>query len=218
MPRTTSFALRLAACTLGAAIAAPALAAEEDTQLWTTFTLAGSVAPRLDGGIEVSPRARSEDAGGDQVLSRVLADYRLTPSVMVGGGLTYLDSAGSHEWRPHQQLLVTTGPVTFRTRLEERFVAGADRMELRLRQRVQVAFALDEGFTAAAGAEVLALFQARDAGEAARLEQWRAQFTLRKRIAPQIEATAGYLVILSPREGRADRLSHVPQIAFTLRP
>jgi hypothetical protein len=219
MFRTTSFARPFAAGGLLAIVAAsPACATEEDTQFWTTFAVAAPVAPRLDTLIEISPRARSAEVGEDQLVTRLFVDYRLTPRLTVGGGLGYVEAGDSREWRTHQQLLVNTGPLTFRTRLEERMFNGADRLELRLRQRVQLGVPLTERLSVSGAAEMLALVQTRNSGEDARIESWRALFTLRQRITRQIEASAGYLLILAPREGGEDRLSHVPQIAFTLRP
>lgn len=218
MPQTTGFARLCAAGCLAAIAAAPARAAEEDTQLWTTFTLAGTLAEGLEALAEVSPRARSEAAGDEMVLGRVAADYRIAPAVTLGGGLTFVEFAGGSEWRPHQQLVVNAGRLSLRTRLEERFFAGADRMELRLRQRVQLGIPLGEGTSLAGAAEILALVQTRNSGQRAQIDQWRVQATLRRRLTPQVEASIGYMLSLSPRAGRTDRLSHIPQIGVTFRP
>ncbi len=218
MPRTTGIAASVAAAGMLVFAALPARAQEEDTQLWTTFALAGPIGPRVEASIETSPRARAEGSGGDQVLSRVMAEYRLSPSVSAGGGVSYVEFAGGNEWRPHQQVIFNTGPLAFRTRLEQRFFAGADRMELRLRQRMQASFSLPGSTTLGMAAEVLGLVQTRNSAENARIEQWRAQLFVRRRVARQLEASIGYLLILSPRDGRPDRLSHVPQIALTIRP
>jgi hypothetical protein len=137
--------------------------------------------------------------------------------VGVGGGLAYAEFDAGNEWRPFQQVVVRSGALTFRTRLEQRFFSGADRMELRLRQRVQAGFPLAEDTTFTVAGEVLGTLQSRNSGQDAQVEQWRAQLALRHRALPNLEAMAGYQLFLTPRVGRDDRLSHIPQIALILR-
>jgi hypothetical protein len=217
MPHTTGFARALAVGCLAALSAAPVAAAEEDTQFWSSLTVAGPLGENLTGSAELEVRARSDDRGGEQVLTRATAEYRLNPAVSVGGGLAYAEFDVGHEWRPFQQVIVRSGVLTFRTRLEQRFFSGADRMELRLRQRVQAGFPLAEDTTFTVAGEVLGTLQSRNSGQDAQVEQWRAQLALRHRVLPHIEAMAGYQLLLTPRIGREDRLSHVPQIALTIR-
>lgn len=218
MLRTTALFRLLLAGAPAAFPLAPASAGEEDTQLWLGLSVAGELARDLAGGLEISERARGGDVGGDQLLTRLALDYRLSPSVALGGGFAYVDLAGGHEMRPHQQLTITAGNFALRTRLEERFFGGADRMQMRLRQRVQASFPIADGAVLSGAVELLAIVRPVDPADDARIEQWRANLTLRKQLFDRMDANLGYLLILSPREGRLDRISHVPQIGLTWRP
>ena len=120
----------------GLALASPARAEQQDTQLWLYFNTVVPVAKTTNATFELSPRFRE---GGDQLLTRGTVEFKLAPGVSLGGGAAYGENHGaSDEFRPHQQLTLTAGPLVFRTRVEERFFTGADRMQLRLRQRIQL--------------------------------------------------------------------------------
>ena len=217
MPRTTGYGLICIAGALLAASASPAIAADEDTQLWTTVTAMHTLAQGLEGSFELSPRLRSDEAGGDQLLTTALLDYRIAPSVTLGGGVAYLEYSGGDELRTLQQLSVSAGRLSFRTRLEERFVEGAERMEMRLRQRVQMTFPLDEDTALTAAGEVFGTVRPRSRDGEARVEQWRASLLLRHGLAPGLTGGLGYLLVVAPRKGAPDRLSHVPQVTLAWR-
>ena len=137
---------------------------------------------------------------------------------MVGGGAAYVSTIGSaDEIRPHQQLTLTFGPLTLRTRAEERFFENADRMEFRLRQRIGATIPLSQDLKAGLAGELLYTARSQNAGQSAHVDQWRAQATIVRRLGDTLEGTLGYLAILSPRNGGPDRLSHVAQVALTLR-
>jgi hypothetical protein len=209
MFRTTAISALLAA------IATPALAADEDTQLWVTAATAVPLAEDVSGNFEVSYRFRE---GGDQMLTRGAVDFRLSKAVTVAGGAAWVDFAGGHEFRPHQQLTFTTGPLAFRTRVEERFIAGADRMQLRLRQRVQLTQPLSSEARLSGTAELLYIARTENPAAKARVDSWRFGVAASHRLSPHFEAQLGYLLIYAPRSGAPDRVSHVPQLTLTFRP
>ena len=224
MPHTTglplpSVARRLiAACGILLLWALPgaASAAEEDVQLWTPLVVQHAPSEELDLSLEVTPRFSGGPGGSDLILFRGNADYRLSPTVTIGGGGGYFEFAGGSEIRPHQQIILSSGRVSARTRLEERFFDGADRMELRLRQSLQTSFPLQAGTSLSASGEALVRVRSRTRGEDARLDQLRFTLALSQSLAPGLTARGGYLLIVAPRDG-PDRISHVPLIGLNWR-
>lgn len=215
MNRTTvKSALLLIPCLAGAT-ASIARAADEDVQLWTTQSASAPLSDHVTGSLDVSERFRE---GGDQLLSRASADYRLSPAATLGGGLAYVVTVdGANETRPHQQLTLIFGPLALRSRVEERFFEDADRMELRLRQKATLTWPIAEQWKASLAGELLYIAQSQDRDGDAHVDQWRANATLARQLADKLEGTIGYLAILSPRDDRPDKLSHVVQLSVTLK-
>jgi hypothetical protein len=218
MPRTTGFIRALATCAAAICLGAgsPALA-NDDTQFWgyligTTDT---GKAGRLT--FEISPRTREGVVGNEQILNRVTYDRRLNETMTIGGGMAFAAAAGPNEFRPHQQVTLTAGPFQARTRVEQRFFNGADRMALRLRQRLQVSGRLARDTTISASGEVLYNARTQTIGMATGVDSWRARIALEQRVTPQLSAGVAYLLLLSPRGEREDQWSHVPQLSLSWR-
>ncbi|MFC3097787.1 DUF2490 domain-containing protein [Alteraurantiacibacter palmitatis] len=209
---------RIAAGLLALLYPAPALATRDDGQLW--FILSGVVP--LDDGVsatlEASPRLREN---ADQLLLRGHVDVRVAQGLDAGGGAAWVEQAGGHEFRVHQQMQWTDGPLQLRTRVEQRFFAGADRAQLRLRQRVQLTLPVAARLRGVANAELFYIAVPENRVQSARVDSWRLNLMANYRLSPRAELGAGYLAIYAPRPGPgpagADRLSHVPQIRLTLR-
>lgn len=201
--------------TLGAIlIPTPALATQDDGQLWLILL---GVVPLEEGVIatlEASPRIRESS---DQLLVRGHVDVRVARGLDVGGGAAWVEYAGGHELRLHQQAQWADGPLQLRSRVEQRFFPGADRAQLRLRQRMQVTVPVTERLRAAVNGELFYIAVPENRAQSARVDSWRANAMLNYRLSPSAELGAGYLAIYSPRPGPGDRLSHVPQIRLTLR-
>jgi hypothetical protein len=213
MQRTTAFSAPLALLLGWPAL--PAHAAEEDFQLWLAQSVSAPLSSAVHGTLDLSQRFREN---GDQLLTRGTAEFRLSPVAVVGGGAAYVSTVDSaDEFRPHQQLTLTYGPLTFRTRLEERFFEDADRMELRLRQRIGATVPLSQDLKAGLAGELLYIARSQNSVQDARVDQWRGQATLARRLGDTLEGTLGYLAILAPRSGGPDKLSHVAQVTLTLR-
>jgi hypothetical protein len=197
------------------ALPGPARAADEDTQLWLYFNTVVPVAKDANATIELSPRIRES---GDQFLARGTVDFKLSPGVTLGGGAAYVENHGAaDEFRPHQQLTLTAGPLSFRTRVEERFFTGADRMQLRLRQRIQLTEPIAQGTKFSLAGELLYIARPENRTTDARIDSWRGTASLQHRFSKHVEGTLGYLLLYSPREGKPDKLSHVPQVTLTAR-
>lgn len=213
MRRTTAFwALPTL---LALAAAGPVRAADEDVQLWISESASTPLSPALSGTLDVSQRLREN---GNQLLTRGTAEWRLSEAAVIGGGAAYVSTVdAADEFRPHQQLTLTFGALALRTRVEQRFFEQADRMELRLRQRIGATVPVSPGLKAGLAGELLYIAQSQDSGRPARVDQWRANATLVRRMSDTLDGTLGYLAILSPRDGTPDKLSHVVQISLTLR-
>jgi len=211
MVRTTGFCL----IALAALHAVPVHAADEDTQLWLYLNTVVPVETDLTATFELSPRFREN---GDQLLARASLDHRMSDRLSLGGAVAYVEFASGHEFRLHQQAVVALGPFAFRSRVEERWFAGADRPQIRLRQRVAATVPITGTTKAVMGGEVSYVAQSEINGASARVEQWRAQAALQRKFSPHFDASVGYLFIYSPRPGTADRISHVPQLTLTVRP
>ncbi|WP_068861965.1 DUF2490 domain-containing protein [Erythrobacter dokdonensis] len=192
-----------------------ALAAEEDTQFWLMTFATGEVADGTTLTVDGSQRWRSDGRGGDQQTLRFNIDRQLAKGLRVGGGMMVLDAGGLTELRPHQQITLTRGRFESRTRLEERFFDGADRMELRLRQRILYTQPIARGWRATLNGEWFALLQGRNSGQGASTEQWRAQIAVVHRLDKRLEVGAGYWLVVFPRGERSDRISHVPLTTIT---
>jgi len=221
MNRTTAFSLAVLGAGAGLHPVA-ALAADEETQLWLDGTMITPLADGVTGTLELSRRVREND---DQILLRGTADLKVSRSVSVGGGAAYvnsidglLETGEDKEFRLHQQLMLTFGVLSFRTRVEERFFEDAERMQLRIRQRVQAAVPVAKDLHAAFSGEVFYMARSEDVGVEDQVAQWRLNATLTRRMSHKLEAAVGYLFMYTPQDGKPDKIAHVPQITLTFRP
>ena len=214
MQTATGLSLALAAACAAALYASPALASDEDTQLWLYFNTVVPLGEKATGTFEITPKFRE---AGDQLQLRGTVDFKVSPAISLGGGAAYVNNEGPDEFRPHQQLTITAGPLAFRTRVEERFFQGADRMQLRLRQRLQLTEPVAKDTKLIGSAELLYIARPENRTSDARIDSWRFTAAVQHRFARHIEGTLGYLLIYSPRAGKPDKLSHVPQVTLTAR-
>lgn len=192
-------------------------AADEDVQLWQFVFLTTDLDKDTRLTVDATQRWREDARGGDQQTIRFTIEQAVARGVRIGGGGAVFDASGVTEIRPHQQVTLVLGRFEARTRLEERFFDGADRVELRLRQRIQYNQPLGDGWRASAGGEWLGLLQGRDDDQGASTEQWRAQVGIAYRINDRLEVGANYWLIAAPRGGLPARYTHVPQTVLTYR-
>lgn len=213
MPRFTR--PTIAALPVACLLASPAAAQDQDAQLWLYLNGNFSLSDSASATIEISPRWLE---GNDQLLLRATGEYRLAEGVVIGGGAAYVDYQGGHEFRPHQQLTLTTGPLAARTRIEQRFFAGADRAQIRLRQRLQVSAPVSEGLRASASGEFLTIARSQRRGANLDRDQWRGELALRQRITAETSLGLAYRALYTPRQTREDTLTHVAAVTLTWRP
>lgn len=211
------FAVLLAAM-LAAWQPSKARAAEEDTQFWLNANVTGKIADKTTITVDSTQRWRADRAGGDQQTIRVTLERDVDEDVRIGGGIGVFETEGGlTEIRVHQQAVFTPGPFEVRTRLEERFFDGADRVELRLRQRIHFRQELAKDWRGTVGAEWLGLLQSRNSGQGFSTDQWRAQAIITHKVSESLDVGAIYWLVLSPREDRPDRINHIPQLLATYR-
>ena len=195
-----------------------ASAAEEDTQMW----LLGFVRGKLDQDVflivDSSLRMREPVVGPDQQTIRVTVEKGLARNrLRLGGGVAVFETGGQTELRPHQQLRYVRGGLDVRTRFEQRLFPGADRPELRIRQRVEYSHHLSEKVELIGSVEWFGILQARDRQRPTGTEQVRLIVAAALDVGGGVEVQPGYLLWYGPREGRKDTISHVPQLAINYR-
>lgn len=205
-------------------LAAPAAAAEEDAQLWTTLSASGEVARNVDLSLEWIARF-SDDRGrlyememgflvGTEISKGVSASagYVRVPSYSTGGSTNIED-------RLRQQVAadlgrIGRGKLSGRVRLEQRFRGGSD---IGFRLRPQIAFSLPLN---AKGATALRLshesfvpLNSTDWGQDPGYERMRNFIGLRRAVSSRLSVEGGYLNQLGFRQG-PDRMDHVLSLSL----
>lgn len=194
------------------ALLQPAVAHADENEFWIELSTSGEIAEGAELKLEIEERRRD---GPNEYIVGAVVDYEVANGFEIGGGMEIHDEDGFTEVRPYQQVTYSTGILSFRTRLEERFYDGADQMGLRLRQRAQVTQPVADGLRARGSVELLYQLRDRTEGGPQRIDQWRFNAGLQYRIAPQMDVTAGYLFQIRPRDGGNTRRTHVPQLTLT---
>lgn len=204
---------------LGASVlAAPVCAQDEDTQLWVYAIATTDLAEQTRLTVDLTARWREQARGDEQQTARFTIMHQVAEAVRLGGGAGVFEAEGGRsELRPHQQMSIRAGRFSARTRVEQRFFDGADRMELRIRQLVRYAQPLNESWNLSVDGEYLGLAQTRNRNSGRARDQWRARVILSADVSERVSLGAGYLLIHTPRNGRADRLNHVPQLYLSSR-
>jgi hypothetical protein len=207
----------LIACCAAAWQPSIAAAADEDTQFWLNAIVTGEIAEDTAITIDATQRFR-ETRDGDQHTLRVMIDREVADELDLGAGIGVFETEGGlTEIRIAQQATYTPGRFALRTRLEERFFDGADRVELRFRQRVHYNHPIAENWRGTVGVEWLALVQPRDADRGPQTDQWRFQAILSHKLSDSIDVGAIYWLVVSPRGMSEDRINHIPQAVVTWR-
>ena len=217
MRRPTARCVTLLAALGAAWQPSTALAAEDDAQLW----LVGFVRTNLDDDvfltIDTSLRFREDAIGPNQQTIRATIEQGITKEVRLGGGLAIFETAGQTEFRPFQQFRYAKGGLDLRTRFEQRMFPGADRAELRFRQRAQYTHEASDKVDLIGSVEWFTVVQARDAARQTGTEQVRGYVGVAVEVAKGVELQPGYVLWYSTREGREDGISHISQLALNYR-
>lgn len=220
MTRMPTRIATLLAATLAAWQPSSASAAEEDTQFWLPVFVRGNLDEDVYFVLDASLRVREDRIGPDQQTIRVTVEKGVgeTNRLRIGGGFAVFETAGQTEFRPHQQLRYVKGPWDLRTRFEQRMFPGADRTELRIRQRVQYTHQASRKVELIGSVEWFGVIQQRRRDrDPDGTEQLRLLVAAAVDVGGGFEVQPGYLLWYSPRAARADGISHIPQVAINYR-
>ena len=187
----------------------------EETQFWIDIIANYDLGDGLAVSTQINPRIQLDERQNDQLFLRLGLDWQAADFVRVGGGMITLGEYDPTEIRPYNYVDLGDGPVTVRTMAEYRFFSGADRMELRIRQRLQLSQPVAERTNLIASGEIFYSAIQRDRSQDPRITQWRAIAGVQHRINDHARISVAYLALGSPRPRVANRLAHIPTLGFT---
>jgi hypothetical protein len=188
-----------------------ARALDEDVQLWIYVVASGDLDDNTRLTLDASARWREERRDDEQQTIRFNIEQEVGDSVRVGGGLGLFEAGGRTEIRPHQEFTFTTGRLAVRTRIEERFFDGAERMEIRARQRLRYTLPIASKVEARFDGEFFNLVQTQSRDPDTARDQWRGRAEIGWRISKEFRLSLAYLAIYTPTPNARDPLNHVPQ-------
>ncbi|MEQ8411244.1 MAG: DUF2490 domain-containing protein [Erythrobacter sp.] len=223
MTRTLITLPALIACLFAAWQPSIARAADENVQLWVIGSVRTDFGARTGATLDGSIRLREDPRGGEERTIRLTMEREIAAGVVIGGGGGIWEAAGgATEIRPHQQITLARGGLSARTRLEQRFLDGAPRMEMRFRQRLGYAHAFTARTRASVDGEWLHLVRTRDPGGPQNRDQWRARLALDHVVfergrGRRLTVGIAYLAIYDERAERRARYAHVPQASIDWR-
>jgi len=207
------FAMLLAA-TLAAWQPSKAQANPEDTQFWLVGFARGKVGEDIYLTVDTSYRWRDPEFGADQQTFRVSVEKALEDDIRIGGGMSLFQTGGVTEYRPHQQFRYARNGLDLRTRFEQRWFDGADRVELRIRQRVQYTREIAPRLEAFGSSEWFGIVQSRRSDGRRGTEQVRTIAGLAYRVNDRLDIAPSYMLQITPRAAGPDAISHVPQLTL----
>ncbi|WP_300973481.1 DUF2490 domain-containing protein [Sphingomonas sp. LHG3406-1] len=210
---------RLLVAALAATFATPAMAEENRLEGW----FEGSVVAKLDKKsfveFETQQRARgSSNPIGDNQTYRVWLGTKVGKTTLTGG-IHRSKEGSTKETRLMQQASYPLGIAGLkgRTRLEQRFIDGADKTGWRLRQRVGVGVPLsreDGGWEFVATAEGFLTLRATSNGGQTGLTGLRTFLGMERSIG-KLDLSVGYTRQQNIRENAPDRVGHAPTLGLT---
>ena len=186
----------------------------EDTQFWLVGFARGKLDDDVFLTVDASYRWRDPEFGADQQTFRVSVEKVLDDEVRIGGGMSLFQTGGVSEYRPHQQFRYASKGLDLRTRFEQRWFDGADQVELRIRQRVQYTQPVASQVEVFGSAEWFGIVQSRRDGGRRGTEQVRNIVGLAYQVSDRLEIAPSYMLQITPRDGRPDAISHVPQLTL----
>lgn len=192
--------------------------AQQDVQLWIYAIAQGEIGDGTRLTLDGSARWREEARGDEQQTLRFTIEQEVDDGLRLGGGFGVFEtSGGATELRPHQQLNVSLGRFSARTRFEQRFFDDADRLEIRFRQRLRYTQPISDEVTASIDGEYFNLMQTRNRDRDAAVDQVRGRVIVTYHGSESFSLGASYLYIYTPQPSRADQINHVPQLVLTRR-
>lgn len=191
-------------------------ARDEEAQLWVTQNIAAKADRATTISIDLNQRARSSTFGGDQYLNRITLDHAVAKGVVLGFGAAYQYNDREKEIRTFQQITLSKGVMSSRTRLEQRMFETGPDVVWRLVERVQVAQPLDRAkrWTAVVNADLFFQLSRAKPTDPLGLTQIRTQAGLRRQVNDHLSIQATYMRQQSLRPGRPDTVAHAPWVTL----
>lgn len=221
MANNLAFKAALGAIAL-AFMASPAVATEDDLNVWTGQFIVVDVDEDADWFVrgEAQERFTNDADRLGQLLLRMLVGYRLNEDVSIGGGYAYIltDPVGPvelNEHRYYQELnvrLLDRDGITLdsRTRLEQRTFEEGESTSWRFRNFVQLRVPISENNNLVAYTEPFIDLNETDFQRGG-LSVWRNFAGVSIPLAQGIEVVPGYLNQTVFREGE-NRMDHVANV------
>ena len=199
-------------------MAVPALASDDEAELWLNQQISTDIGESTKLEFEIDERFRSDTFGGDQYEVRLGAYRDIGGGFKLGGGVVYQRTDTQDEVRLQQQLQFDTGPLSLRTRFEQRFIEDVGPTVYRLRQRVQLSQPLDEArrWTAFANAEGYFTLNESRPGALTGLTSLRTQIGVRRKLSGTVTMGLIYVRQQDVRRNAPDRVGHAPQLSVAL--
>lgn len=218
---------RAIAAALACCVAAtPALAQEEDSQLWTSTTAKFDLGDDMSFATQVVARFSDAADGLSELQLQADAENELRGGLSLGAGYSYVTryergELTSREHRIRQQVSARLGEalggrVEGRLRLEQRWRDDGEDVMLRLRPRLM--------WTRPIGPDKLELrlwsesfiqLNHTDWGGEAGYSRLRNQVSLRRSLAESVTGEVGYLNQYSVADSGPDQLVHALSVALS---
>lgn len=214
--------LRLIAAAGIVVTATPAMATEEDGNVWLGQFATINATDKVYVRLEAQERFTNDAERLGQLLLRSLVAYRIDKDVNIGAGYAFIltDPVGPVELNEHRfyqelnvRMLTTPGGTTLdaRTRLEQRTFEERDETAWRLRQFVQLRVPIsDKGHRIVAYTEPFIDLNETDVQRGG-LSIWRNFVGVSIPVAKGIEVVPGYLNQHVFRDGQ-DRSDHTANV------
>lgn len=203
---------------------APAIAAESDTQQWTTATIKYEI--NRDVSASLTSRIRFDDdiSHKKDLLVRPGLAVKATPNLTLGLGYDHLHafpSSSRDENRLWQSMSLehrlSKPALSSRLRLDERFIEGISGVILRARYRLRATYELADGPWYLAGSdEVFANLNSKGEGPVGGFEQNRLFLGLGREIVGHLKLEMGYQWGYQERRSE-DLLTHSILVNFSIR-
>lgn len=214
-----------AAGLVAAAFAAPAYAAQEDTQQWTALTVSKELGGNIVATLESQLRLTDDVSRVGQYLIRPSIGYRLDANTTASIGYAFVHSdpvgpAQSNEHRVWQQMAYRIAgngkgvTLTGRSRLEQRWIEGAPDMGWRFRQQLRMTAPLTGKTRAVVWSEAFLSFDDTSWGQTSGIDRWRNSVGLAIPLNKAITVEPAYINQWVPRPGQ-DRVHHIANLSMS---